>query len=153
MEKPNTSKEEEQAYKKLWKNWAIKKATITAWRIIKERVATKDNLTRRGSNFSPLEKACTLCNKEEESTRHIFFKCEVTSLIWGKLINWLGVTMVLHEKPMVHFLQFCECLEKDDRAKVAATIWIGTTWSIWNLRNNVIFNKTKYNIEKEINCI
>ncbi|KAL8497090.1 hypothetical protein ACS0TY_020677 [Phlomoides rotata] len=41
MESPNTSKEEELVYKKLWRNWAIKKATITAWRIIKERVAKK----------------------------------------------------------------------------------------------------------------
>ncbi|KAL8465552.1 hypothetical protein ACS0TY_034878 [Phlomoides rotata] len=54
---------------------------------MKERVATKDNLERRGTNFSTLEKVCPLCSKEEESTRHLFFKCEVTSLIWGKLIN------------------------------------------------------------------
>ncbi|KAL8534352.1 hypothetical protein ACS0TY_010388 [Phlomoides rotata] len=54
----------------------LNKATITAWMILKERVATKDNLTKRGSNFSPLEKLCPLCNKEEESTRHLFFNCE-----------------------------------------------------------------------------
>ncbi|KAL8478355.1 hypothetical protein ACS0TY_030314 [Phlomoides rotata] len=119
--------EEEKTYKKLWKNWAIKKATITAWRILKERVATKDNLAKRGSNFSSSEKVCPLCNKEEESTRHLFFKCEVTSLIWCKAINWLGVTMVMHEKPMIHFLQFGECLGKDEGAKVATTIWIGIT--------------------------
>ncbi|KAL8535589.1 hypothetical protein ACS0TY_011282 [Phlomoides rotata] len=153
IERPNMLIEEEQAYKKLWKNWAIKKATITAWRIMKERVATKDNLARSGTHFSTSGKVCPLCNKEEESTRHPFFKCDVTSLIWGKLINWLGVAMVFHENPMVHFLQFCDCLGKDDRAKVAATIWIGITWNIWNLRNNVVFNKTRFNIEKGINCI
>ncbi|KAL8545034.1 hypothetical protein ACS0TY_005295 [Phlomoides rotata] len=47
IERPNMLIEEEKTYKKLWKSWAIKKATITAWRILKEKVATKDNLAKR----------------------------------------------------------------------------------------------------------
>ncbi|KAL8467114.1 hypothetical protein ACS0TY_035988 [Phlomoides rotata] len=108
---------------------------------------------KRGANFSKVERACPLCNKEEENTRHLFFKCEVTFGIWGKILKWLGTSMVLHEIPEVHFLQFCECLGKGNRAKIAATIWIGVTWSIWNMRNNVVFDKKMVNLEREVTNI
>ncbi|KAL8516857.1 hypothetical protein ACS0TY_015205 [Phlomoides rotata] len=143
----------EAAYKKLWKSWAIRKASITAWKLIKERMATVDNLERRGVNFNPSEKICQLCKEEEENTRHIFFKCKVAFSIWSKVINWLGVSMVLHEVPTIHFLQFSEGLGKGNRAKVAATLWIGIIWNIWILRNNVVFEKALINLEREVTKI
>ncbi|KAL8481726.1 hypothetical protein ACS0TY_028027 [Phlomoides rotata] len=139
----------DQVFLKLWKTWATRKAVLTAWKILKERVATKDNLIKRGANFSTVERACPLCNKEEDNTRHLFFQCEVTFGIWGQIMKWLRISMVLHESPSTHFLQFRDYLGKGDRAKVAATIWIGVTWSIWNLRNNVVFNGKMINVERD----
>ncbi|KAL8464301.1 hypothetical protein ACS0TY_033993 [Phlomoides rotata] len=50
-------------YKKLWKSWATKKAVITAWKIIKERMATTDNLARRGIEINEEAKTCQLCKE------------------------------------------------------------------------------------------
>ncbi|KAL8520397.1 hypothetical protein ACS0TY_011064 [Phlomoides rotata] len=84
IETSSSTNGDEQVFLKLWKTWATRKAVLTAWKILKERVATK--ATKRGVNSSPVERACPLC-KEEETTRHLFLKCEVTFGIWGQIMK------------------------------------------------------------------
>ncbi|KAL8539947.1 hypothetical protein ACS0TY_001524 [Phlomoides rotata] len=140
-------------YKKMWRSWATRKTIVTAWKIIKEKMATTDNLVKRGMTLNDEEKTCHLCMEKEENTRHIFFECKVSFIIWSSILNWLGIPMALHTCPTIHFLQFGECLERGAKAKAASTIWIGTVWSLWNLRNEVVFNKVTINVEREINKI
>ncbi|KAL8487077.1 hypothetical protein ACS0TY_023673 [Phlomoides rotata] len=95
-------------------------------------MATTDNLIRR-----------------EENINHLFFECKVTYGLWSNIIKWLGVTMVRHINPTVHFAQFMDYLGTGKKTKVAVAIWIGTVWCTWILRNEVIFNKAGINIERE----
>ncbi|KAL8523193.1 hypothetical protein ACS0TY_013242 [Phlomoides rotata] len=85
-------------------------------------MATTDNLKRRGIILNDEEKTCHLCLEKEESIRHLFFECKVSSTIWGSILNWLGVSMTLYVNPMMHFRQFGECLGRGAKAIVAATI-------------------------------
>ncbi|KAL8477794.1 hypothetical protein ACS0TY_029915 [Phlomoides rotata] len=113
-------------------------------------MATTDNLSRRGMILEEEAKCCQLCKEEEENIRHLFFECKVSYLIWSNILKWLGVSMALHIVPSRHFLLFENCLRRGNKAKVAASIWIGIVWSIWTLRNEVIFNKAVINVEKEV---
>ncbi|KAL8515050.1 hypothetical protein ACS0TY_013944 [Phlomoides rotata] len=61
--------------------------------------------------------------------------------------------MALHIAPSSHFLLFENCLGRGNKAKVATSMWIGIVWSIWTLRNEVIFNKAVINVEKALNKI
>lgn len=73
-------KMETQAFRRLWKGWAIRKANSTAWKILKGRMATVDNLSKRGvliGNNSP----CCLCGEDDETVSHLFCTCKVTSSI------------------------------------------------------------------------
>ncbi|KAL8478158.1 hypothetical protein ACS0TY_030156 [Phlomoides rotata] len=80
-------------------------------------------------------------------------KQEVSSLIWESILRWLGVSMVLHIDPKIHFLHFGECLGSGTKATVARTIWIGTVWSLWNTRNDIVFNKATFNADREYSKI
>ncbi|KAL8485478.1 hypothetical protein ACS0TY_027685 [Phlomoides rotata] len=140
-------------HKKLWKSWATRKATITAWKLLKDRMATTDNLARRGIILDDEAKICQMCKEKEESTRHLFFECKVTYDLWSGILKWLGVSMALHIIPSIHFLLFENSLGRGYKAKAAASIWIGMVWSIWKLRNEVIFNKATINLERELSKI
>ncbi|KAL8509549.1 hypothetical protein ACS0TY_016681 [Phlomoides rotata] len=140
----------EKLYKKLWKRWAARKAVITTWKTVKEKLATSDKLERRGINLNNEAKSCKMCKEMEENVRHLFFECKVSYQIWCNILNWLGVSLVPHNNTVIHFLLFGECLGRGTKVRVAATIWIGTVWSLWNLRNEVVFNRTPINIERRL---
>ncbi|KAL8552289.1 hypothetical protein ACS0TY_001111 [Phlomoides rotata] len=137
-------------FKKLWRSWATRKAITTSWKVLKQKMATTDNLIRRGVHINDEDKTCQLCKEKEENIRHLFFECKVSYIIWSNIINWLGIDLVLHINPSTHFLTFAECLGRGERIKVATTLWTGIVWSIWNLRNEVIFKKVAINVDKEI---
>ncbi|KAL8514324.1 hypothetical protein ACS0TY_013441 [Phlomoides rotata] len=152
MERRGDAREVEQEtslFKKLWKSWAVRKAVVTSWKLLKGKMATTDNLGRRGITLNNEEKKCQFCLEEEESIRHLFFECKVSSSIWESILRWLGVSMVLHIDPKIHFLHFGECLGSGTKATVARTIWIGTVWSLWNTRNDIVFNKATFNADRE----
>ncbi|KAL8461411.1 hypothetical protein ACS0TY_032760 [Phlomoides rotata] len=145
----DTSGREIKSYNKLWKSWAIRKATSTAWKILRNRAATTDNLERRGISFSPNELKCKFCKAHAESISHLFFSCPFAVQLWNKILNWLGICSALHEDPTKHWLQFGLCLGGDVLRKVANTIWIATVWRIWSVRNDITFNKGTGNVDKE----
>ncbi|KAL8469023.1 hypothetical protein ACS0TY_032010 [Phlomoides rotata] len=140
---------EKKMYKKLWRSWATKKAVTTAWKLLKGKMATSDNLIRRGIILDDEAKICQLCKVREENIRHLFFECKVSYQIWCNIIKWLGVSMVFHVNPSSHFMMFENCMGRGKKAKVAASIWTGIVWNIWSLRNEVIFNKAEINVERE----
>ncbi|KAL8468555.1 hypothetical protein ACS0TY_031670 [Phlomoides rotata] len=143
---------ERKSYNKMWKSWAIRKATSTTWKILKERVPTTDNLGRRWINFSPEELKCKFCKAQDESISHVFFTCQFSSQLWNKILSWLGISSALQEDPTKHWLQFEMCLGDGVLRKAANTIWIAMVWRIWSLRNDITFNKGIGNVDKEL-CI
>ncbi|KAL8472479.1 hypothetical protein ACS0TY_029623 [Phlomoides rotata] len=112
-------------------------------------MTTTDNLMKRGIAIDEEGKTCQLCKEREENVRHLFFECKVSYQIWCNIIHWLGVSMAFHINPTSHFSMFENCMGRGKKVKVAACIWIGIVWSIWNLRNEVIFNRAEINVERE----
>ncbi|KAL8515046.1 hypothetical protein ACS0TY_013940 [Phlomoides rotata] len=47
-----------------------------AWRVLWDRLPTKDDLQRRNILSSSDDLKCVLCGDKEEPGRHIFFECE-----------------------------------------------------------------------------
>nr|KYP37876.1 hypothetical protein KK1_040916 [Cajanus cajan] len=65
-----------------------------------ERSALKDTYQRL---FSVLGQKCVLCNKETESTIHLFFSCSASYLICQLCYRWFGIQTVLPEQGKQHF--------------------------------------------------
>ncbi|XP_068490495.1 uncharacterized protein [Phaseolus vulgaris] len=87
-----------------WKLKILPSSQVTAWRMLCNVIATKDNLFRRG--ILMVCARCPLCGVEEETVRHLFFECRVSWRIWGMCLKWLGYSSVLHGDAQLHFKMF-----------------------------------------------
>ena len=77
----------------------MSKATIFAWRLIRERLPTKNNLRRR--NVETNDVICPFCRSHDEDEAHLFFTCANILLLWWEL----NVVGAFSENPKQHFLQ------------------------------------------------
>jgi len=75
----------------VWHKQVPLKASIVAWRLLKDRLPTRLNLHKCGV----LEAADTSCVSGcgiDESTPHLFLHCPVFGSLWQHIRSWLGVS-------------------------------------------------------------
>lgn len=138
----------------LWKTFAPAKAHTMAWRLVKNRLPTKDNLHRR-FGLSPEARRCSCCNLEEETVNHLFLNCSEVCRLWNNLVGWLGVSWVAPVETVQHLDSFMGLARGGRNSKRLGGLWICAVWVIWKWRNKVIFNQASWNfrkIEEEIKC-
>ncbi|XP_057803173.1 uncharacterized protein LOC131018471 [Salvia miltiorrhiza] len=148
----NTQSSIGKEFRSIWKAAATQKAKFTAWRILKDRMATCENLIRRQISISNVEADCIFCRSQQEDSNHLFFGCQRTSEIWYELLSWLGVQMALQPRAKEHFNTFSNLGNKKD-ACTLRSLWIRSVWCIWNLRNECKFSKSSWskdNLIREI---
>ena len=73
-----------------WKIKAQPSALVTAWRVLEDKISTRENLVRRGIRKDSC--ICFLCGEEEETTSHLFSLCRVVPDLCGltALSGWDG---------------------------------------------------------------
>ncbi|XP_057808801.1 uncharacterized protein LOC131023272 [Salvia miltiorrhiza] len=124
------------------------KVTLTAWKVIKGRLPTIDNLIRRqvaiqGPNL------CVICNEWEESVEHLFFSCAKIEEVWKEVILWMGKQAVFHLKAKPHFNAFANLGKKED-VKFLTAVWCCVVWCIWKKRNECIFEQGSWSKERMV---
>jgi len=65
--------EEGALFVRFWKLKTLPSTNVTTWRVLHNKIATKETLLRRGN-------LCIMCGEEEETINNIFFKCKVTNM-------------------------------------------------------------------------
>ncbi|KAL8521526.1 hypothetical protein ACS0TY_011877 [Phlomoides rotata] len=66
---------------------------VHAWRVIWERIPTKNKLQCRNI-LSPLDNStCAWCGLYEETIKHVLFECSFSNQIWMDVCKWIGVEM------------------------------------------------------------
>ncbi|KAL8498923.1 hypothetical protein ACS0TY_022038 [Phlomoides rotata] len=75
-------RQESRAFELLWKSLATRRQQAIAWKILKQRLATKVDLYRRGIITDVHDQICPLCDKEDETVKHLIFGCEYATRIW-----------------------------------------------------------------------
>jgi len=60
----------------------------TALRVLVDRLPTRVNLEKRRIVLE--SNLCVLCEEEEESRSHVFFKCKVAWNVWCMCSKWVG---------------------------------------------------------------
>ncbi|XP_057811861.1 uncharacterized protein LOC131026106 [Salvia miltiorrhiza] len=113
----------------IWKAAAPHKAKFSAWRILKDRMATCENLIRRQVSIPNAESICVFCRSQQEDTNHLFFICQRTSEAWYDILSWLGLQAVLPSSAKDHFLAFTSLGNKRD-TKLLRNVWICMVWCI-----------------------
>lgn len=72
--------------KGIWAN-KIGKMALNLWRIRRRNLPTKDRLIQRGMS---IDGECILCNGEQESIDHLFFKCDYAKWLLKEVMEATG---------------------------------------------------------------
>ncbi|KAL8459447.1 hypothetical protein ACS0TY_036799 [Phlomoides rotata] len=130
-----------QAYELLWRSATTRRTQAIVWKVLRQRMPTREDLRRRGIIQGNGDTTCVLCGEEEENLNHLFFECKFANNIWWNIYHWTGISTAPQRNPIEHFLQHSATLGSNDVC-LGSTIWIGTIWYIWKCRNERVFEGT-----------
>ncbi|XP_058726276.1 uncharacterized protein LOC131597605 [Vicia villosa] len=130
--------------KHLWKVKAPPKVMFFGWRIIHNRLATKDQLIKRGILMDGVDSDCVFCSTESESLSHLLGGCLVVEAIWRKVYEWIGPVDDLTLDEFKGFLFEFEKVKNLAKRSLVTVIWLASVWSIWNRRNEFIFKNDSF---------
>ena len=94
----NTQDSDKELWKLVWRGLAPPKVEVFCWRLMRERLATKDYLVKRGL-MERRQAVCAFCNTETKTTEHLFFSCHFSWKIWMHCCSIWGVVWVMHKQP------------------------------------------------------
>ncbi|XP_058761431.1 uncharacterized protein LOC131634822 [Vicia villosa] len=137
---------------KMWKSKVPKMVHIFSWGFFIDRLPLKDLLLHRGvSNFTSLD--CVLCSNHPESSLHLFFHCNVSKAVWGKVYNWLGEDVEFNLDEFKSFGSIQEKVKNHNIRIKLNSIWLAIIWCIWLMRNAIIFENASFSFETVISNI
>jgi hypothetical protein len=144
-------------WKGLWKLKLHDRYKMLIWRIASGSLPTKLSLALKMGTGNTY---CPLCQMEEESVDHLFFKCSIARAIWfgtswGIHSNLLSITS---SKDIIKLI--CEPHIPIGQSHAASSLSIQTSIHfavtldhIWSLRNQVIHQNHKINLLTTINSL
>jgi len=116
------------------------KVVIFVWHLFRNRLATRDNLLRRGVINNDSQLRVGGCGSLQ-TTSHLFSHCSIFGMVWHFIDRWLGIFAVAPHCVEDRFSQFSFL---GGGSKVWQSfmhmIWFASLWEIWKERNNKIFN-------------
>jgi hypothetical protein len=145
--------EEKGVFEDMWKSPVPSKVVAFAWKALRNRIATKDNLVIRNVLPPETSNLCVLCNRDEESTRHLFLHCEVARSVWLRLMVWMNCSFITPPNLFVHW--DCWCGEGGNKKVINGLrlVWHTAVWLLWKARNDKIFNNSNCEVEELVENI
>ncbi|OIT06093.1 hypothetical protein A4A49_61693, partial [Nicotiana attenuata] len=84
-----------------------------------------------------------LCNQQDETISHMFFECEVTSEIWGKMLEWQGIQrQALSWKDELAWAVM-HYNGKNPKSEICRMVLAGTVYHVWMERNQRVLRQTQ----------
>ncbi|XP_057793295.1 uncharacterized protein LOC131009912 [Salvia miltiorrhiza] len=124
---------------RVWKTPAPQKTIVTAWRLLKNRLATCDNLEKRKVMLGDEEVKCKFCNSQKETIDHLFLLCPKTADLWDEIQKWLGFTTVRTNTARRHFESFAHLESGKKNRRFLLMVWVCSIWMVWRRRNECRF--------------
>ncbi|XP_022014307.1 uncharacterized protein LOC110913795 [Helianthus annuus] len=129
-----------------WNRWVPRKVNIFGWRMNLDRLPTRSALSKRNITLASL--SCPLCGERDETVEHIFGSCYISSVIWHMVSRWLSI-------PPIYAFSISDLLRIHEHInwpkpmkKMVHAIILTTCWSLWKLRNDVVFSGIRVDISR-----
>ncbi|GJU88902.1 RNA-directed DNA polymerase, eukaryota, reverse transcriptase zinc-binding domain protein [Tanacetum coccineum] len=113
------------------------KVNVLAWKIKLDNLPTRLNISRREMDIDSI--LCPTCGKAVESTRHIFFTCQIARDILHLITSWWNIPYMevsSYEEWLVWILSLRLSIK---HKRIFEGVCYVTWWHIWNFRNKTIF--------------
>lgn len=91
----------------VWHKTIPTKVSVLVWRLLRNRVPTKDNLIHRRI-LNSNDMACLGGCEVAETVPHLFLHCNISKDLWYKVWNWLGIFSAPAGDLRHHFIQFAK---------------------------------------------
>ncbi|KAL5122959.1 hypothetical protein HKD37_02G003650 [Glycine soja] len=121
-------------FEDLWKIKIPSKIGVFAWRMLWDRLPTKSNLRARQVQIPDM--TCPFCSRVEENASHIFIHCIKIQPIWWETMS----SSLEHKRPFYAVVGI--------RPRRWQLWWLAVTWSIWQLRNRILFSNATFDGNK-----
>jgi hypothetical protein len=89
----------------VWHGYISAKVPLFVWRLLRNRLPTKDNLMRRRV-IQATDTACAYGCGDSESANHLLLECEIPNMVWLHMRNWIGLPTVYPCQVREHYTQF-----------------------------------------------
>ena len=89
----------------IWHRHVPAKVSILAWRLLRNRLSTKDILVAHGILTREAHLCVTECGNIE-TTQYFFLSCTIIRYLWHLVCDWIGVSMADPYSIPGHFVQF-----------------------------------------------
>ncbi|XP_058733190.1 uncharacterized protein LOC131604790 [Vicia villosa] len=131
----------EKAFGYLWKINIPFRIKAFGWKCFWNRVATKDQLSRRGVDLIS-DLFCLHCGTVEESLDHLLGQCCMANSVWRKIANWVGIDGCVENHGWRNFLRWFEFFKrKKIKTGNEGIIWMAVCWSLWISTNIILFEE------------
>jgi hypothetical protein len=108
------------------------------WFLHRKEILTKYNLLKQNWIGSEL---CCFC-EGKESIQHLFFDCPFAKIVWRIIYMTFGLSPPKNIYNL--FGNWLKDIPKKDLIQIRVGV-CAVIWTMWNTRNNFIFNKPKTN--------
>ncbi|XP_022027114.1 uncharacterized protein LOC110928407 [Helianthus annuus] len=115
-----------------------------------ERLPTMAALARR--NVPVPNQMCVLCGDYAETCDHIFVSCHFAQSIWQNLAIWCRMPPII-AFGIKDLLTLHGPRSSSRESKAIHAVILVTFWSIWKVRNEVVFNQAVPNVVKSLDEI
>ncbi|CAN0927093.1 Putative ribonuclease H protein At1g65750, partial [Linum grandiflorum] len=120
----------------IWVHFVPSKIQCFIWMVYNKKIATIDNLQRRGFHLAG---RCALCFNHSESVNHIFLEYEYTRQIWSRLNSALSIYGPFHND-VVGFFSAWKCMNCLPCFQIVMKCIVhALCWSVWLERNHRMF--------------
>ena len=130
----------------VWKMKAFPNVLVTAWRVLIDRIPTREGLCRRRVQMNST--VCVMCMTQVETCQHLFIECKFAQQVWSLCLNRLGINLVQHNDPKTHCVSF-HCVQANSKQNLVwKGIWAAIVRCIWDQRNFILFNQGVVDVEE-----
>lgn len=78
-----------QAFRALWRCSIPSKVSVFVWKLLWQRISSRDALVGRGFLSPTQGTCCVFCFRFDKTTRHLFSECDFSFILFGHSF-WLG---------------------------------------------------------------
>ncbi|XP_057810311.1 uncharacterized protein LOC131024792 [Salvia miltiorrhiza] len=110
----------------VWKSPIPHKAKVHAWRCLRNRLATCDNLIKRNVAVNVEESWCNGCVASEETANHLFLHCHKVQQVWDEIQKWIGISSARPMKLEQHYNWFIHLGKGKKSGNMLKAVWICT---------------------------
>lgn len=110
-------------------------------------------ISLEGMSYRRILQLTVMCEGVPEALDHLFLNCVMARDVWAGILRWLG--FVYHTPPdlFVHWKWWNELSGNKKIRKGYRIIWHAAIWTIWRVRNDLIFNNSTCGIEEVVEAI